>query len=168
MSDAEQQPPQNPPPTFEESVGSLFLILLAVFVVPMFAFMSLRGEPHGIQIATLISYTCVVFVFTFCRARWEFTSYSLDEPYVQEQFPRLLGIHFLCSVVLYFGEGWALSMLGSLPAWWVHSSGPKDTPPFETAVTAVIGAMALSQVLISRRILARARREEQALYKSNR
>jgi len=160
MDDPSQQPPQDPPPAPEEAAGSLFLILLFVFVVPLIAFGSLRHEPHGFQIATLITYTGIVFVFTFCRARWEFTSYSLDEPYVQEQVPRLVGIYFLYAIALYFGVGWALSIRASLSGWWLQSSDPKGTPPFDLVLLATIGAAALSQILASRRILGRAKMEE--------
>ena len=154
--------PQGDEYTYADAALSCFLIFLVIFG-SMFVFISFRGQPHGTQIATLISYTGFVFVATFFSLRSEFTRYDLDEPYVQEQFPRLLGIHCIYAVTLYFAEGWALSIRKSLPAWWTHSSGSKDEPPFDTVLMLVIGISALSQILVSRGILARAKKREKAI-----
>lgn len=160
--DSDKQPqPRDDPDTFADVALNLFVIFLVMFG-SLFAFISFEGQPHGTQIATLISYTGVVFVFTFFRGRAEFAKYSLDEPYVQEQFPRLLGIHLACLLTIYFVQGWAFSIRTSLPSWWLQSSGSKDTGPFDTVLTLGIGVMALSQIILSRIILGRAKKREQS------
>ena len=161
--DSEERPARDEDPvTLGEAAGVYFLILLEAFV-SLLAFISLRDQPHGMQIASLISYTGALFVLTFFRTKGVKTKHSLDEPYVQEQFPQLLGVHCIYLVTVYFVVGSAFSIRSSLPAWWLHSRGAKDMPPIDAALMLVIGGLGLSQVVLSRRILGRAKKREQAI-----
>ena len=159
-SDKQQQPQEDPYSLADAGLG-FFMILLVMFG-SLIVFISLRGEPHGTQIATLITYTGAIFVSTFFRVRSGFALYSLDEPYVQEQLPRLLGIHLAYLLAVYFVDGWALSIQPSLSSWWVQPAGQKHTTPFDEALMIGIGSLALSQIILSRSILGRAKKRDQS------
>jgi hypothetical protein len=156
--DSEDRKDEKDKVTVGESVGVYFLIL-GVAAVSLFAFISLGSEPHGIQIASLISYSCVVFVYTFFRTRGINTKHSLEDEYVQRCLPRLLVIHCIYLTTVYFIVGWTLSIRPSMSAWWLTYSGNKGMPPFDFALFLGIGVIAISQVVLSRTILSRSKKE---------
>lgn len=141
--------------TVAEALG-VYLLLLFVFAVTICAFIALDKHPYGIQIATLTGYSGAVFVYTFFRTRGVNTKYSLLEPYVQQQLPRLLLIHCIYLLGIFFLETVALSFRPSMSNWWLDS---REVPPFDFALMIVGTFIAVSQVILSRRILSRSKEQ---------
>jgi hypothetical protein len=156
--DSEDEKDEKDKVSVGESVGVYFLILGVAFV-SLLAFIILGNKPHGFQIASLISYSCVVFVYTFFRTRGINTRHSLEDEYVQRCLPRLLVIHCIYLAAVYFIVDGALSIRPSMSAWWLTYSGNKGMPPFDFALFLGIGVIAISQVVLSRTILSRSKKE---------
>lgn len=133
--------PQDDPITFREQ-ASVYLMFLAVAFSWTGAAIILDSQPHGLQVATLIGYSGAVFLYTFFRTRGVTTRYRLSVPYVRRQLPRLILIHCAYLLMLYVVAGWAFA--SSLPPLLVIVGGM------------IIG---LSQVILSRTLLGRAKRE---------
>lgn len=142
---------------------SIYFMLMLLGLGSLVAFINLEGEPHGIQIATMLSYSGAVFIWTFFRTRGVNTRHPLSEPYVQEQLPKLLGIHGLFLLTVYGFEAAAFALAPRLSSWWFTASDSKDMPPFHIAIIVFIGALCISQVVLSRRILYRAKQHEELL-----
>jgi NADH:ubiquinone oxidoreductase subunit 6 (subunit J) len=105
-----------------EALGVYALILLLAFG-SVVAFIALGDRPYGAQVATLISYSGAVFIWSFFKTRGINTSHSLSDSYVQEQVPRLLLIHILYMVALFLLQKAALSVRSSMSDWWLTSLG---------------------------------------------
>ena len=135
--------PQDDPVTLREQL-SVFVMWLTVVFTWAGATIILDAKPHGLQLATLIGYSGAVFVYTFFRTRGVPTRYRLAAPYVRRQLPRLLLIHGAYLVMLYVIAGWAVTRQPSLPS---------------LVVPLGVGLIGLSQVVLSRTLLGRAKRE---------
>jgi hypothetical protein len=160
LDSAEKPQHKEPPVTTGEALTVYVLILLVAFG-SILAFILLGDQPYGMQYATLISYTAVVFVWTFFRTKGVNTKHDLSDPYVQEQLPRLLMIHFVYLLAIFLLETWAFSIRPTLPSWWLieHGHGRRDMPPFDFALMVSGILIATSQIILSRRILGRAKKE---------
>jgi hypothetical protein len=146
------------PVTVTEALGVLVLILSVAFG-SVFAFVALGDRPYGMQWATLISYSAVIFVWTFFRTRGVFTKHSLFALYVHEQLPRLLMIHFVYLLAIFLMETWALTIRPTMSGWWLTSSGRRGVPPFDSALMVSGLLTGASQIILNRRILGRAKKE---------
>ena len=157
--DAEQQnQTMEDPVTVSEALG-MYLLVLILFAISLFAFIALADQPYGTQCATLIVYSGAIFIWTFFRTRGVHTRHRLSAPYVREQLPRLLLIHCVFMVAVFALETWALSMQPFMSSWWLSSQSRRDMPPFTFAM--MLGGMAIgtSQIVYTRRILGKAREE---------
>jgi len=155
--DGSERKEEKDPITVAEGLGVYVLFLILAFV-SFIAFIVFDDVRYGTQYATIITYSSVVFVYTFFRTRGINTRYPLDEPYVQELFPRLLLIHGAFLALVLIVETSALTLRPSLSAWWVTSARTKDMPPFEIALFLAIGAIAVTQVILSRSQLSRSKK----------
>jgi hypothetical protein len=126
--------------------GAMTIVLLATIWFP---------RQFGLQIVSLVADTEFVFFLVFCDSRaWR--GYSLRNKRVQQELPRLLGIHCLFLVVVFAVLTFALSARPRLPSSWLAESGPKHDSPLEFGLI-VIGAITMmTQAWIYRNILRRA------------
>ena len=161
--------PQEPEPEEDKVTGVealfVYFMILLLALLSIIAFINLEGHRHGLQIATMLSYSGGVFIWTFLRTRGVTNRYPLDEPYVQEQLPKLLGIHCLFLVCVDGFESSAFALSRDLSPWWFTASSRKDIPPFQLCLMLCIGAIGIMQVMLSRRILYRAKQQERLLQK---
>ena len=145
------------PVTFAEALG-VYMLILALICVSVLAFVFLGDRRYGMQYATLICYSGSVFIGTFFRTRGVKTKYSLSAPYVQEQLPRLLMIHCVFLLAIFYMETWAFVIRPSMSSWWLTAHGSRDMPPFDFATVLIGIAIAFSQIVLSRHILGSAKR----------
>jgi ABC-type xylose transport system permease subunit len=157
LDTTKEKEPTEDPVTAGESLGVYGLILLLGFG-SLAVFITLGNRPYGMQTATLISYSGVIFIWTFFRTKGVNTKHSLSAPYVLEQLPRLLMIHFAYLLALFVLETQALDIRSSMPRWWLVAQGRKGMPPFDFALMLILMVIAVSQIFISRRILGRAKK----------
>lgn len=108
-------------------------------------FIVLGDRPYGIQIATVIVYTYFAFWYVFFPTRGLLEKYSLRNKTVQQQIPRLLGIHCSLLILIFLGQTILFEMKPHLPGSWLII-------PF--------GIVFFTQVLISRWILSRSLKED--------
>lgn len=166
-TEPEEPQPKEDKVTTAEALGVYFMIVLLA-LLSLVAFVNLAGRKHGIQIATMLSYSGAIFIFTFFRTRGVRTRYPLDEPYVQEQLPKLIGIHCLFLLGVDGIEAAAFAFSHHLSSWWFTTSDPKGIPPFQLSLMLCIGAIGVAQIILSRRILHRAKKREESLQAGNR
>ena len=130
--------------------GALTTLLLAILLV---------HRPFGIKILFLVADTEFVFFLVFFDSRaWR--GYSLRNKRVQQELPRLLGIHCFCLVLIFALLTFALSVEPRLPGSWVMENGPKDTSPFALILILIGGITPTIQAWGYRRILRRAVEDE--------
>ncbi|WP_229669057.1 hypothetical protein [Edaphobacter acidisoli] len=153
----EEKQPDEDPMTMTEGLG-VAALYFALVVGSVLAFIFFGGRPYGMQYATLISYSGGVFIYIFFRPRGVNTRYRLSAQYVREQVPRLLMIHCVYLLAIFFLETWALAIRTSMPSWAVTGQG-RDMPPFVFALMLVGMAIGISQIILSRRILGNAKKE---------
>lgn len=156
--DAGQKEFKEDPVTGTEALGVYVLVLLLAFG-SLFLFLFLGDRPYGIQWATIVSYSGIIFIWTLFRTKGVRTKHSLSAPYVLEELPRLLVIHLAYLLVVFFLETKALDVRSSMSRWWLTSLGRKGMPPFDFAVMLSGMALAISQIVLSRRILGRAKKK---------
>lgn len=129
----------------------VMIVLLGTFLLVIL----LDGRPFQLQTISLIGDTEFVFFFVFCNSR-SWRGYSLRNKAVQQQLPYLLQIHCLFLALLIAVETFALSERPHLPDSWIAKPGPRLSSPFESGLLLIGMAIAISQILISRKILSRA------------
>jgi hypothetical protein len=130
----ELKPTMDTPP--QDSLLTAFLTwvgimaaLLATFLLVIF----LNHRPFEIQIIALVWDTEFVFFLVFFDSRaWR--GYSLRDKRVQQELPRLLGIHCACLVLIFALLSFALSVEPRMPSSWVMENSPRDTSPFVLAL----------------------------------
>lgn len=157
LDDREKREQSKEPVTLGEALGVYVLILLLA-LGSVLLFITLREQPYGLQIVTAISYTGVVCVWTFFRTRGIKTKHSLGDQYVQDEVPRMLVIHLIYLVVVVLLQMLALRARPSLSPWWTRSDGPKGMPPYVAAMLYGPMVVAISEIVVARRLLARAKR----------
>lgn len=135
---------QADPVTWREALA-VGATLMSVIFGSLFAALALADRPHGSQFAALIGYSGLVFVYTFFRTRGVPTRHRLRAPYVRRAVPHLLLIHAGYLLVVY------------LVASWLFARTPGQLPPFW--VFLVLMMIGLSQVILSRMLLGRAKRD---------
>jgi hypothetical protein len=118
------------------------------------------------QIAVLLGYTYFVFLLVFCDTRhWK--GFSLRNKTVQQKLPLLLCIHAGFVVVVFGGITGAMSVHSHLSPFWTlqrdsgGSSRFSNMSNFDLISVAACVAVLFTQILISRRILGRALKNEQ-------
>ncbi|MGD0443744.1 MAG: hypothetical protein ABSA39_07395 [Edaphobacter sp.] len=161
LDTTQEKQPAEDPVTVAEALG-VYVLILALAFGSLVAFISIGDRPYGMQCATLISYSGAIFVWTFFRTKGVNTKHSLSAQYVQEQLPRLLMIHFVYLLAIFILETWALAIRPSMPSWWLIAQGRKGMPPFDFVLMLAGMAIAVSQIVLSRRILGRAKKEFRA------
>lgn len=150
--------PEKQPVTGAEALG-VYVLILALAFGSLAVFIWLGDQLYGMQCATLISYSGAIFILTFFRTKGVSTRHSFAAPYVREQLPRLLIIHFVYVVGIFFLETWALAIRPSMSSWWLTGQGRKNMPPFDFALMLSGMAIGVSQIVLSRRILGRAKKK---------
>lgn len=144
--------------TIGEALGVYALVLCVAFG-SFIAFISLEDYPFGIQIASVIAYSGVVYVYAFFRTRGINTKHSLGDFYVQRVLPRLLAIHGGYLAVLCAGESIAIWIRNGLSPWWTTSSDQRGMPPITFVQFLVFAAMAISEIWLCRTLLAKSKKE---------
>ena len=141
---------------------AMSLGILAVYLVGACGgfclFIVLGEKPFGIQIATAITYTYFAFWYVFFPTRGLLEKYSLLNKRVQQQIPSLLAIHcaFLISILLGQTAWFAMK---ARPSHWLTERGKQGDTSYIGVMIGSIVVVFFTQVLISRRILSRTRRE---------
>lgn len=136
--------PQDDPVTWREQL-TVGVMLLSLVFGSLFAVLALEDMPGGPQLATLIAYSGWVFLYTFFRTRGVPTRHRLSASYVRREARRLLLIHAAYLLVLYGIAG------------WLFARTPHQLPPFWVFLVFIM--IGLSQVILSRTLLGRAKRE---------
>ncbi len=157
LDNTQKEQSADEPVTLKEALG-VYVLILALCFGSLLAFILLHDRLYGIQYATLISYSGAVFIWTFFRTRGVKTRHKLSAPYVQEQLPRLLMIHCVYLLAIFFLETWALAIRPSMSSWWLTGQG-RDMPPFDFGLMLIGMAIGISQVVLSRRILGNAKKQ---------
>jgi hypothetical protein len=133
--------------------------LMAALLATFLLLILLDHRPFEIQIVSLVADTEFVFFLVFFDSRaWR--GYSLRNKRVQQELPRLLGIHCFCLVLIFALLTFALSVEPRLPSSWVTKNGPKDTSPFALLLIFIGGVTPTIQAWRYRRILRRAVEDE--------
>ena len=153
---AKQAPDE--PVTATEAFG-VYILILALAFGSLAAFICLGDFAYGMQYATSLSYSGVIFVWTFFRTKGVKTKPSLSAPYVLDQLPRLLMIHLFYLSCIFFAETWAFAVRRTMSTWWLTSQGQRGMPPFDFVVMLTGMAIAISQIVVFRRILGRAKKQ---------
>jgi hypothetical protein len=141
-------------PSFGEMLWAFFGVLL-VALFALLLFILFGDRPFGIQIATLISYTCAISFFVFSRARWLNRGYSPRYKAVRQEIPCLLGIHCVFLALVFVIQTSASAWRSRLPAYWFTAHG-KDPGWFDDVMVLVYTLIGTTQIFISRNILKRA------------
>ncbi len=148
------------PPSFSFERFMLFLpIFLTMTVGGGLLFILLADSPLGVQLASLVSYTSAIVLYTFSANRG-MPRYLFSCPIVKRQLPLLAKRHlaFVCVLLVLLTA--ALQLRPHLPVWWLIASGrSKSMPPFTIALFVVCASLALAQILTNRSILQRAHDE---------
>ncbi len=152
-------PERKPQVTAAMSLG-----ILAAYLVGAFGglglFIVLGERPFGIQIATAFTYTYFAFWYVFFPTRGLLEKYSVRNKTVQRQIPLLLAIHCAFLISIFIGQTIWFAMKPHLPGYWFTEHGKQGGTLY---VFVMIGSPVIvffTQVLISRRILSRNRRED--------
>ena len=154
LDEAPKSQPEDDPVTGAEQLVVFVLILLLAFG-SLILFILLGNRPYGMQGATLITYSGAVFIWTFFRTRGVHTKHSLSAQYVREQLPRLLIIHLIYLFCVFLLQTWALS----IRPLWLMSHGRRDMAPFDFSLMLTGMAIGVSQIVLCRRMLGRAKKE---------
>jgi hypothetical protein len=130
-------------------------VVLVFFIADLIALMIFSDTRFGLQISTIIGYTGLVSLYTFVRSRLG-PGYSLHNPVVRQQLPRLMTIHCIFAGVIFFVHTFLIFNWSSLPAtWFNHTSGPRHVPWFISLLLMVLVLAMMGEVLILRSILSR-------------
>jgi len=133
--------------------------IMAALMATFLLLILLDHRPFEIQIVSLVWDTEFVFFLVFFDSRaWR--GYSLRNKRVQQELPRLLGIHCFCLVLIFALLTFALSVEPRLPSSWVTENGPKDMSPFVLVLILIGGITPTIQAWRYRRILRRAVEDE--------
>ena len=131
-----------------------------VFFTPVFLTMMpgslivaclLYDRPYGIQIATILSYSAAVILYTFASNRG-MQRYLFRCPSVYRRLSRLALRHVGFLAVLFVLQTVAFSLRPHLPAWWLTSSG-RNMTPFAAILGILCIGLGLAQVLTNRSLL---------------
>jgi hypothetical protein len=141
----------------------VFIVIPVMFLATMLVFIILRDNPFEVQIASIIAYTGCVFFFVFCDAgpgraiKGKGTKgFSLGEKAVRQKLPLLGCIHAGFLVALFAGVTGARWLR---PHTW--SLWHLDPVYFDFVLLFTGVAIAFAQIIFSRRLLARALKDEQ-------
>lgn len=137
-------------------------VIAIPFVVAalLLLFVALRKNAFGIQIVSLFGYTGFVFLFVFCDTR-RWRGYSLSEKAVRKKLPQLLRIHAGLLAIIFAGLTGAILLRPHMSRFWTEERGPRDPSYFDMVLFLIGFAILWAQILIFRRILGRALKEEQ-------
>ena len=137
-----------------------FMLFLPIFLTMIFGggllFVLFADRLLGIQLASLVSYTSAIVLYTFSANRG-MQRYLFRCPIVKPQFPRLVIRHmaFVCILLILLTA--ALQLRPHLPAWWFATSREsRSMPPFIAALFVLSALLALAQILTNRSLLERA------------
>jgi hypothetical protein len=143
----------------------VFIVIPFTFLTTMLVLIALRNNPFAIQLASIVAYTGCVFFFVFCDAgpgrSWSRKAkgtrgFSLGEKVVRQELPRLMCIHAGFLAVLFAGLTGAMWLR---PHTW--SLWRLDTTYFDVILLLAEAAVAFAQIHFFRRLLGRARSDEQ-------
>lgn len=129
----------------------MWAALLTAFIALVFLYIVLGKRPFGVQLTTLIVYTCVVFFFIFFKTRLG-DGNGLRNEAVRRCIPRLLAIHVSFLALVFTIQTSALALEPRLSSWWLEENAKRMTP-FQQALFIVCATAGLIQVSLSRRIL---------------
>lgn len=138
----------------------LFFPVIAVMFASCALFVILAKLPYGMQLATLIPYTALIFLSTFSAAHGQ-QPYFLECPAVSRELPRLAQRHgaFITAIVAL--ETAALYVRPYLPLSWLIAKG-KDPSPFILTLAILCFSIALVQILGNRSLLERSHSEPES------
>jgi len=119
-------------------------------------------KPFGIQVPSLVAYTAFVFFFLFRDYDPSYLeAYSLRQKAVRQEIPHLFAIHAVFLVVFFIVLTIALSLRPSLPPSWLVEGG-KRRSTFGSLLVLIFAVTMFIQLYISRRILSRSVKTDQA------
>jgi len=127
----------------------IWIALMAAFI----AYIFLSNEPFGIQLATLITYTLIVFCFVFIPSRLG-GGFGLRSHAVRQCTPRLLRIHLVFLTLIFLVQTSAFALRPKLSNWWLQEGVKHDSLYSETLIIILL-VTGMIQILLSRKILSR-------------
>jgi hypothetical protein len=137
-----------------------FMLFLPIFLTMIFGggllFLLFADRPLGIQLASLVSYTSAIVLYTFSANRG-MPRYLFRCPIVKKQFPRLAIRHvtFVCILLILLTA--ALQLRPHLSAWWFTTSrASRSMQPLAATLFVLSALLALAQILTNRSLLERA------------
>jgi hypothetical protein len=113
-------------------------------------FVWLGNRPFGIQVASLIPYTCAIVLYTFAANRG-LPRYLFGCPLVRRQMPRLAIRHLGFLVVLFVLQTEVIHFRSHLPGSW----------PLGTTIAVICAIVGFSQIMSNRSLLNRAHIENE-------
>jgi hypothetical protein len=119
--------------------------------VTLVLYIVLDNRAFGIQLATSVAYTGVIFFYMFCDSRGV-RGYDLRNKKVQGQVPGILAIHCGSLLLLFLVQTYELSLRPQLPDSWLREHG-RDPSYFVGLIGLSCFAIAITQILICRRLL---------------
>jgi uncharacterized membrane protein YidH (DUF202 family) len=134
-------------------LGAIAIGVISFFVV-FFIFLILSDRPYAVQIFTLICYTSLTFIFIFFRTKLG-KGYSLSNPFIQKQLPRLLAIHGAFSLAIFSVQTYVMHVWSRLPASWTAETGPKHNSWLSSGLGVILVIVWITEVLVCRGILRR-------------
>jgi hypothetical protein len=150
----ELKPTMDTPPAASPLKMFLTWVCIMAGALTIFLLIFLDHQPFQTQIVALVADTAFVFFLVFCDSRaWR--GYSLRNERVQQELPRLFGIHCAFLLLLFVLLTFALTERPRLPSSWLAESGPRDVPPFDFVLIMIGTAFVFTQAWILRKILKR-------------
>jgi len=124
---------------------------MAASIAILLLYILLGDEPFGIQFATLITYTLVVFYYVFLNTRLG-VGFDLRSDAVRRRIPHLLAIHLVFLTAIFAIQTAAFALKPKLSNWWLKE-GAKHQSPYSEAILVICVIVGMMQILLSRRIL---------------
>jgi hypothetical protein len=147
------------PETFDRL--PLFLPIILIMFVSYFLLLAVANLAYGIQLGSLIPYTCMALLGTFSAQRGQ-QPYYFECPIVRQTLPQLARRHGIFLFALVLLETTALQLKPHLPDSWLIE-GRRDSSTFDTTLLILCLTLGLFQVLSNRSLLERVHKEKRAL-----
>ncbi len=132
--------------------GMLGLALCGVDFVALLIF---SDTAYGIQICTILGYTCLVVMHVFLRGHLG-RGYSLKNAAVRLKLPWLAWIHCMFCGTIFMAQTFLMRSWRHLPTALTKEIGPKHDSILSLTIIFLFTCVWMAEVLIVRRILNRA------------
>jgi hypothetical protein len=132
----------------------IVVLMFASFVLLFF----LADLPFGIQLGSLIPYTCLIVLSTFGAQHGQ-QPYFFKCATVQSTMKRLVRRHIVFLIAIVLIETIAFSLTRYMPPSWLVAKG-RSVPPFDISLCIFCFFLALVEISSNRSLIERAHREK--------